>query len=83
MALMSSAVAPASAMIFFNESLALSHHIWGSCSAQPALTAMMGASFSGKNAVAAHTPVSASTSDAFTEELPTSKPNKYLFAMLI
>jgi hypothetical protein len=41
----------------------------------------MGASVSGKKAVAAHTPVSASTNDALTEELPTSNPNKYLFAI--
>jgi hypothetical protein len=42
---------------------------------------MMGASVSGKKAVAAHTPVSASTNDALTDELPTSNPNKYLFAI--
>ena len=34
-------------IIFFSASFALSHHIWGSCSAQPAFTAIIGASFSG------------------------------------
>jgi hypothetical protein len=43
----------------------------------------MGASFSGKKAVATHLPLSALTNDAFTEELPTSKPNRYLFAIII
>jgi hypothetical protein len=38
----------------------------------------MGASDSGKKADAAHAPVSASTNDALTELLPTSKPKRYL-----
>jgi hypothetical protein len=42
----------------------------------------MGASFSGKKAVATHLPLSALTSDAFTDELPTSNPNKSLFAII-
>ncbi|MDE5561905.1 MAG: hypothetical protein K2J00_08970, partial [Bacteroidaceae bacterium] len=32
-------------------------------------------------AVATHFPVSAFTNEALTEELPISKPNKYLFAI--
>jgi hypothetical protein len=43
---------------------------------------MIGASFSGKNAVATHLPLSALTNDAFTDELPTSNPKRYLFAII-
>jgi hypothetical protein len=45
------------------------------------LTAIIGASFSGKKAVATHLPLSALTKDAFTEELPTSNPKRYMFAI--
>jgi len=76
MAAISSPFTPLSAMIFWSDCFAYFHHDSGSCSAQPALTAIIGASFSGKKAEATHLPLSAFTSDAFTEELPTSKPNK-------
>jgi hypothetical protein len=39
---------------------------------------MMGASFSGKKAEDTHLPFSALTKDALTDELPTSKPKRYL-----
>jgi hypothetical protein len=43
---------------------------------------MIGASFSGKKAEATHLPLSALTNDALTDELPTSKPKRYLVAII-
>jgi hypothetical protein len=63
-------------------SFRFSHHIAGSCSAQPGLAAWIGISLFGKKSDATISPVSAFTRHAFTDELPISYPNKYMIFLL-
>lgn len=56
----------------------LAHHCSGSCSAHPFFLAMISISCLGEKSLATHIPVCASTSEALTDELPMSYPNKYI-----
>ena len=76
MAFTSSGLAPASAMAARTASRAQSCHSCGSCSANPGCGESIPCSVFGKNALPAHLPDRASSSDALTDELPTSIPSK-------
>ena len=73
---------PALSATRFVACLSSSHHISGSCSAHPACFDVMGASESGYWALATVCPVAASTTDALTDDVPMSYPNKYLRCQL-
>ena len=69
---------PAVLLIIRVASTRCSHHMSGFCSAHPGRGADIGISASGEAAAAAVFPVSISRREAFTAELPTSYPIRYI-----
>src|SRR5690606_10023520 len=61
-----------------NANLRFCHHNSGSCSAQPALWAVIFISCLGWNELAIQLPFLPSINETFTEELPMSNPSKYM-----
>ena len=56
-----------------------SHHIFGSCSAQPGCGEIMGISISGYCTEAIVARVTLSTTETFTEDVPKSIPRNNMF----
>jgi hypothetical protein len=67
----------------FTAFLRFSHHTSVSCSAHPGFNAIIFISSEGEKAEARHLPVSPSITEAFTEELPKSIPNKSILIEFI